>query len=169
MASNKLLFIAMLVGITFVAPANADLVVRFDEGAPKDRFTFLNNGECTLEDAVIRLDLSTSTAGLIFDTTDQGAGVEVFQPLQLVSGKNSLKNIPTVKDGDQSVHLEIDELTQGQSIAFTIDVDDTAGGREITVSDSEISGAVVEFSKNASSISASFEAAPETVLKMPTC
>ncbi len=169
MPSNKLLYLFMLAGMTFVTPAQADLTVSFDEGAPKDRFTFLNTGNCTLKDAVIRLDLSTSKAGLIFDTTDQGAGVEVFQPLQLVSGAESLKSTPTVKDGDQSVRLEIAELAQDQSIAFTIDVDDTAGGREITVSDSEISGAVVQLSKNETSISASFETGSEILLNIPTC
>ena len=54
--------------------AFADLDVRFLEGAPKDRFIFHNNSNCSLETARLVLDLSGSSAGLIFDVTGKGAG-----------------------------------------------------------------------------------------------
>lgn len=149
--------------------ANADLIARFDEGAPKDRFTFENVGDCTVENAILRLDLSHSQAGLIFDTTGSGAGVEVFQPLQFVSGAAALSDIPTVKDGDNVIELMVTAFSPDQAIAFTIDVDDTMGGREITVSDSEIRGAKVELLQERSSITASFGSQSEAVLKLPKC
>ena len=124
-------------------PAHADLAVTFDEGAPKDRFTFKNVGTCAIKASELVLDLSGSKSGLIFDVTASGAGVEVFQPLELVKGKAAVASVPNVADGDNQIAFDIVSLEPGAEIAFTIDVDDTMGGREITVAGSEIQGAVV--------------------------
>ncbi|MEM7440093.1 MAG: aggregation factor core [Pseudomonadota bacterium] len=143
--------------------AQANLNAAFIEGAPKDRFVFENAGDCAISDATIVLDLSTSPSGLIFDTTGAGAGVEVFQPFELVSGKDALKGVPQVTDGDTAIRLSVARLEPGASVAFTIDVDDTTSSRAITVNGSEIAGAQVvldhggkkaaaKFTKNASAI-----------------
>ena len=124
-------------------PALADLAVRFDEGAPKDRFTLTNTGDCALGAAQVTIDLGTAPAGLIFDVTASGAGVEVFQPFDVVTGAQNLRSLPRVADGDAAVTLDLKGLAAGGTVAFTIDVDDTGGGREITVSGSEIAGATV--------------------------
>ncbi|MEM1377426.1 MAG: aggregation factor core [Pseudomonadota bacterium] len=121
--------------------ANADISVRFIEGAPKDRFVITNDGACPVIGADIVIDLSGSASGLVFDVTSSGAGVEVFQPFELVSGKASVIGEPDVRDGQQAVTLSVSELAPTEQIAFTIDVDDTVGTREITVSGSEILGA----------------------------
>ncbi len=152
-----------------ITPANADLAVAFDEGAPKDRFTFKNVGTCAIGASTLLLDLSGSKAGLIFDVTDSGAGVEVFQPLEIVAGAGLLARIPDVKDGDAKLELKLTELKPGQSIAFTIDVDDTAGGREITISDSEISGARVQLLLAGSQVSGVFGTDAQTTLKLDNC
>ena len=162
-------FLGLFASLLILSSAQADLLIKFDEGAPKDRFTFANTGACKLENAVIRLDLSGSKAGLIFDTTSKGAGVEVFQPLEFVSGANSLSSKPSVKDGDTSIDLRIAALGPQQAIAFTIDVDDTMGGREITVSNSEILGATVELQQAGVSTSTSFETGSRTELRLPKC
>lgn len=124
--------------------AQADLAVRFSEGAPKDRFTLTNTGDCALPAGKVTVDLGTAPAGLIFDVTAAGAGVEVFQPFDVVAGSDALRGLPKVLDGDSAVTLDIKGLAKGQSIAFTIDVDDTGGGREITVNGSEIAGASIK-------------------------
>lgn len=123
--------------------AHADLSIRFDEGAPKDRFTLTNSADCATGAMAVTIDLGTAPAGLIFDTTSQGAGVEVFQPFEVVAGRENLETLPDVADGDAAISLAIVGLAPGASVAFTIDVDDTGGGREITVSGSEIAGASV--------------------------
>ncbi|MEL7529161.1 MAG: aggregation factor core [Pseudomonadota bacterium] len=151
------------------ASANADISVRFDEGAPKDRFTFENVGNCPIGASELVLDISGSKAGLIFDTTGSGAGVEVFQPLEIVSGSQSLAAITAVKDGDSEVTLSIAELQPGAKIAFTIDVDDTAGGREITVSGSEIEGALVTFSDKGKSATAALSSGATALVKTGAC
>ncbi|MEM8700617.1 MAG: aggregation factor core [Pseudomonadota bacterium] len=151
------------------ASAHADISVRFDEGAPKDRFTFENVGSCPIGASELVLDISGSKAGLIFDTTGAGAGVEVFQPLEIVSGSKSLSAITTVSDGDSAVTLSIAELQPGAKIAFTIDVDDTAGGREITVSGSEIEGSVVRFSNNGKTATAALSSAATALVKTDAC
>lgn len=160
------LFLAATV-LILSSPAFADVVVSFDEGAPKDRFTFHNTGACTLTAATLELDLSGSASGLIFDVTSTGAGVEVFQPLELVAGKAALTMLPTVKDGDNKLVLNIGALGPDERIAFTIDVDDTAGGREITVSGSEIEGAAVALTVENTSTRASFSSNAEASLITP--
>lgn len=139
-----LLPIVALVAIPMLSsPALADVEVIFSEGAPKDRFTITNTGACDLGPMDVTIDLAGSSAGLVFDVTGQGAGVEVFQPFELVSGNALLSAIPIVRDGDNALTLALTSLGQGQSLAFTIDVDDTIGAREITVSRAEIRGAGV--------------------------
>lgn len=158
-------------GTTFgaVPLAHADLAVSFIEGAPKDRFTFSNTGKCTIQDATVTLDLSGSKAGLIFDVTSSGAGVQVFQPLDITNGTKALKTTPKVRDGDNQIVLKINRLIAGNRISFTIDVDDTMGGREITVSGSEIAGARVRFAKNGKSKAATFGSNARTVVALKDC
>jgi hypothetical protein len=121
--------------------ATADIIVTFNEGAPKDRFTFQNVSDCALTSATLSVDLNGSAGALVFDTTDKGAGVEVFQPFELVAGKAFVTDHSTVSDGEKVLTINVKNLKAGGKIAFTIDVDDTLGQREITVNDAEISGA----------------------------
>ncbi|AXI48964.1 aggregation factor core [Sulfitobacter sp. SK012] len=141
----------------------------FNEGAPKDRFTITNTGSCSIENATIMLDLSTSKSGLIFDVTGKGAGVEVFQPLVIMTGADALRTIPSVKDGDNRIELDIKQLAAGKEVSFTIDVDDTMGGREITVSGSEIEGAQVKFSQSGTSETAFFASNASGLIKVGGC
>ncbi len=157
---------ACMISATF---ANADLSVRFIEGAPKDTFKFENTGSCSISNAEILLNLSTSTAGLVFDVTSQGAGVEVFQPFEIVEGTAALNKIPMVSDGQSKILLNVATLAAGDSISFTIDVDDTKGQREITVSGSEIAGATVDFTNATQSASAAFSPSATADLAVVGC
>ncbi len=139
--------------------ATADIAVRFIESAPKDRFEFINTGACALGPVALHLDLSTSAAGLIFDVSGAGAGVEVFQPFELVAGADLLSNTPIVLDGMSALRLDLKSFPVGAKVAFTVDVDDTLDASDlgqIRVSGGEIAGAVVRmdeaegvFSENA--------------------
>jgi len=151
------------------ASAQAGLRASFFEGAPKDRFQIRNESGCVLKDAEVLVDLSTSTAGLIFDVTDQGAGVEVYQPLEMVAGSTALANIPNVEDGQSSIRLEVAELEPGEAIAFTIDVDDTLGTRAITVSGAEIAGASVSVMQDGDRTSGVFTERAEATLAVADC
>ena len=135
----------LIAGIALVCatPLLAEIQVDFIEGAPKDRFVVTNTADCGLDAAHITVDLQNSTGGIVFDVTGSGAGVEVFQPMEVVAGRELLGEVPQVTDGDTAVTLSVAPLGAGQSVAFTIDVDDTKAGRQITVSDSEIAGAEV--------------------------
>lgn len=137
---SKFLFAAIgALSTTFAA--HADLVVSFIEGAPKDRFVFEMVGACATGPASLEIDLAGSNAGLIFDVTEAGAGVEVFQPFELVAGADRVTGTSPVLDGSQDLSLDVSGLEPGAQVAFTIDVDDTIGAREITVSGAEIAGA----------------------------
>lgn len=149
---RNLLAGAVLSTVLGALPAVANVEVTFREGAPKDRFIIANTGICATGPVDITIDLSGSDAGLIFDVTNSGAGVEVFQPFVLVSGKAFVSRAPVVKDGDNKVVLSLSNLLKGQPVAFTVDVDDTAGGREITVSGSEIAGARISVAGGAAGV-----------------
>lgn len=138
---RPLVIAALLTGLA--TSASADITTTFKEGAPKDRFTFTNTGDCALGETKITLDLTGTRGKLVFDVTSSGAGVEVFQPFELVSGASNVTSAPRVSDGDKTLTLSLSALPKGAAVAFTIDVDDTIGAREITVTGSEISGAKV--------------------------
>lgn len=150
------------------APSLADLRVAFIEGAPKDRFVIENASDCVVN-GTVTIDLGTSAAGLIFDVTSAGAGVEVFQPLEIVSGANALTSIPTVVDGQSRIELSVKDLAPGDTIAFTIDVDDTLGHRAITVSGSEIKGATVRYSDGNTDERGVFSSRAKTSLPVKDC
>lgn len=151
-------FPAFAVSLAISAPASADLNVRFLEGAPTDRFVFEATGTCPIAQARLTIDLSGSDAGLIFDVTQSGAGVEVFQPFVLVAGADLVTGTSGVVDGDQRLSLDVARLDPGARIAFTIDIDDTIGAREITVSGAEIAGAQATLEVEGAQIIAPFEA-----------
>jgi hypothetical protein len=136
--------------------AQANLQVAFLEGAPKDQFRIVNASDCTLTGASVLLDLSKSSGGLIFDVTATGAGVEVFQPFDLIEGAEHVSAMPTVSDGQSRIRLDLSDFAPGETIAFTIDVDDTLGQRAITVSGSEIEGALVVYAQSGFDSAAAF-------------
>lgn len=128
---------------------HADVEVKFVESAPKDRFVIKNTGECNLQELILKIDLSQSAGRLIFDTTDTGAGVEVFQPFEVSKGNIELISSKAVKDGDTGLTVRIESLPPGKSASFTIDVDDSLPSSElgrIRVTGSEISNGAVNIS-----------------------
>ncbi|MCT8161110.1 aggregation factor core [Pseudoruegeria sp. SHC-113] len=145
------------------------MLVRFVEGAPKDRFEIRNEGSCAIGASTLTLDLSLSAGGLIFDVTGRGAGVEVFQPFEVVRGQSALAALPQVTDGQDQLELKITDLPPGGVIAFTIDVDDTLGARAITVSGAEITGATVSHLSAQASDTAVFTAEATAELAQAPC
>lgn len=154
---------------TTATTALADLAVRFVEGAPTDRFEFENNATCPIMDATLTVDLAGSVAGLIFDVTGAGAGVQVYQPFEIVAGAQSLSAVPTVKDGDTGLAMQVTRLAPGDRIVFTIDVDDTIDQRESIVSNAEIEGATVRLLFGGTSYSATFTGQADARITLPPC
>ncbi len=158
-----------VIGALLATPVVADVIVRFDEGAPTDRFTFMSTDHCLTGPIGLTVDLSGSLAGLIFDVTPAGAGVDVFQPFVLVAGQDLVSSLPEVRDGDTVLNIGLKNMIANQPVAFTIDVDDTTGGREITVSDAEISGATVTLTNGSMSFPAVFSDQATALIKTPDC
>lgn len=137
---------AAIFSLCAVTSAQASVEVRFYEGAPKDRFTIMNTGECMLTDFELVINLDGSAGGLLFDTTENGAGVEVYQPFEVSEGVMELQS-GKVFDGDRSLSLRILELPVAGQASFTIDVDDTLKNSDlgqIRVSGAEINGGGVQ-------------------------
>lgn len=143
--------------------------MQFFEGAPKDQFVITNTGPRAIQAAQVEIDFTNSKAGLIFDVTEAGAGVEVFQPFDVTQGAQVLTELPTISDGDQRVTLNMTGLAPTEFIAFTIDVDDTSGSREITVTDSEMRGTTLSLRVNNTVYSATIETGAEVTLQTPKC
>ena len=115
------------------------------------------------------IDLAGSPSNLIFDISNEGAGVEVFQPFELVSGADFVMAASDVRDGDTAMTLSMDALPQGESVAFTIDLDDTVGTREITVSGSEIEGARIVVMQDETPAVGLFNANGVAVVPLAAC
>jgi hypothetical protein len=147
----------------------ADATVRFIEGAPKDRFEISSDSECLNGPLTVSIDLKDSAGGLIFDTASKGAGVEVFHPFELTAGTALVNQAPAVMDGDTALSLRLSELPKGQIVAFTLDVDDTCGAREITVTGAEIAGARVKVNSVEGSQSAVFDATARVRVDVSSC
>lgn len=171
MSVQRTTFLAMSVSaaLAFATAAQADLKVNFYEGAPKDRIQIVNTGACAISASSVAIDLSQSLGGLIFDVTASGQGVEVFQPFEIVQGGQALARIPAVLDGQKRIELEITSLAPSEAIVFTIDVDDTIGQREITVTGSEFSGATAAYSRGGEPVLATFLTGSEVTIPIPSC
>lgn len=149
------------------------LEVRFVESAPKDRFVVNNTEACELRDVVIELDLTSTRGGLIFDTTANGPGVEVFQPFEVRSGDVQLESSASVVDGASKLVIRIGVLPANQQASFTIDVDDTLTNSElgqIRVAGSEMeNGRVTLEGSLVGTHTASFDANSLAVFTSPVC
>jgi len=165
------LFAACFLGINVQAAASIN--VSFNESAPKDWFEFTNASQCDINTIKVVINLNGSAGKLIFDTTEKGQGVEVFQPFEVREGQITLSGANTVDDGDQSLAITIDKFNAGQSASFTIDVDDTLKNSElgmIRVSDAEIFGGEVTLETMDGQISkAKFDSEGKVVLPSPVC
>lgn len=148
---------------------NADINVTFSEGAPKDAFSFSATDGCLSGPVEITLDLSGSDAGLIFDVSQLGQGVEVYQPFELVSGGDLVTGVSEVADGDTSLTLNLTALPVEQPVRFTIDLDDTIGAREITVSGAEIAGASVIVTAGGIGMTGTFGSDARAVVPIADC
>ncbi|MEO1779401.1 MAG: aggregation factor core protein MAFp3, isoform C [Pseudomonadota bacterium] len=154
--------ITLCLATTLALPATADVTVQFRDGAPKDRFTLTYTGTCALGPTQLVIDLGTAPAGLIFDITAAGAGVDVFQPLEWVEGSAQTSN---VTDGDTALTVSMDTWSPGETRAFTVDIDDTTSGRQITVDGSEMVGATLR----ADGLTALFDATGSATLPLDPC
>ncbi len=127
----------------FAQPALADITVRFVESAPKDRFV-ISSDTCPLQDVGMVIDLTGSAGGLIFDVTANGAGVEVFQPVEVQNGAVTAQ---PVVDGDQQLSFTINGLSAGNDVIISADLDDVLADSslgQIRVAGSELDGAFVQ-------------------------
>lgn len=162
-----------LLATLLATPAAADIAVRFTEGAPKDRFTISNASACATGAIEVEIDLSGSAAGLIFDTTGRGAGVEVFQPFELVSGSAQVTAVSEITDGDSRAVLSLSDLPAQGDVSFTIDVDDTlpsSSNGQIMISGGEIEGAVFRVSAGPGApFSARFDTSGEATVPWQAC
>lgn len=161
---------AMLLATT---PAFGDIAVRFTESAPKDRFRITNLSTCPTGPLEVVIDLTGSSAGLIFDTTGRGAGVSVFQPFELIAGAEQVEAVSDITDGDSLAVLGLSNLPGKAHVAFTIDVDDTLAAStngQTMISGSEISGARVSLRVgSAAPVEARFDADGTATVPWQAC
>jgi hypothetical protein len=147
--------VGLILGAAFITAAHAEtcpannlsIHAEFIEGAPTDRLVLAHKSPAGWQIRDVAWDLSPSKGKVFFDVTDQGAGVEVFQPLRIVSKGASaatLADSPAIRDGDEQLTMRFKQFTPEQTFAITMDVDDRLGGREITVNSSEMSGATLD-------------------------
>lgn len=163
----------MIAGSLMLASqASAQIEVSFVDSAPTDIFEIRNTSACPSGTMELTIDLKGSDAGLLFDTTPVGVGVQVSQPFVLTKGAEFVAGIPQVSDGARQLTLSVTDLPGESAIGFTIDVDDTlvqSGNGQIRVSGSEMAGASVRLTGAAVAETAPFNATGQAVLSLNTC
>ena len=132
------LALLLLPGQALAEACGPRLVVTFAEGAPADRFTLFNASDPGWSVAEVEIDLGPSRGRLIFDVTERGAGLSVYQPFEEVQGGAVIASRTDVSDGDSVMTMEFSRFVSGETFAFTIDLDDTAGFAPTVVSADEI-------------------------------
>jgi hypothetical protein len=128
------------------APADADLLVRFEEAAPKDRFVVTNDTRCTFAPGVLVISLESSPRGLLFDTVRGGAGENVAQPLEIAVAENVDVVTAPVFDGARSAKVAFNGFPPEGRLVITVDVDDSDRSGPLGVqmiSNNEMAGALV--------------------------
>lgn len=148
----KMLPSVLLLLVMFNANAFADIRVTYTDSSPTDHFVIKNVSGCLLNKGKVTIDFSTSIGRLVFDIDRNGWGYGfgednylggTYQPLTIVSGEQFVKQMTEVKDGDNRFELEFVNFEHGDTIAFNVDVDDTAGLMHPSVSGLEIEGASI--------------------------
>lgn len=158
--------------LALATQATAQIEVSYADGAPTDIFEIRNMSACPSGSMELTIDLTGSDAGLLFDTTPTGVGVQVSQPFVLTQGAEFLTGIPQVSDGARQITFSVTDLPGESAIAFTIDVDDTltqSGNGQTRVSGSEMAGALVRLSGVAVAEAASFDQTGQAVLTLNNC
>jgi hypothetical protein len=148
--------------------ASADVSARFVEGAPKDQFIF-ESSSCPGAVARVAIDLSTASAGLIFDVTAAGAGVSVFQPVEVVRGSARLG---AITDGDQVLTLDAPDFSVAGQVWISADIDDSLTGGpsgQTIVRGSEIAGVTLRVFVDGAESVGLFNDSGWAVAKTPAC
>ncbi|MDF1792601.1 MAG: hypothetical protein P1U88_11860 [Thalassobaculaceae bacterium] len=114
------------------------LIVTFAEGSPADRFTLFNASDPGWSVTDVEIDLGPSQGRLIFDVTERGAGLSVYQPFEEATGSAEIENRTDIGDGDTVMTMKFRRFEPGETFGFRIDLDDTAGFAPTVVSDDEI-------------------------------
>ncbi len=147
-----------------VSQATAAVEVTFRDGNPWDVF-LITSTDCPISEAELRIDLTTSVAGVLIDTEYGGAGTQDPLPAELASGDAILR---PVSDGDQLLTVQITRLDVDTPIRLQMDVDDTAGTQyapRVQVALHEMTGATVTLSYAGSTTSAPFD--PNGLARVP--
>ena len=168
----KIKFVTLLISM-LSANVYADIEISFKDGAPKDEFVIKNTSTCDVKDISMTIDLLQSTGRLIFDTSESGKGVEVFQLFEVTRGQIALKTATKVNDGDTQLSLDIKAIAANDFASFTIDVDDTLSTSQlgnIRVTGNEIANASVLVNIHGDKVAkAAFDLNGKARVIMPKC
>jgi len=118
----KYLFGAVAAFFLYVHSASAEIMISFEESAPKDRFSVSNWSSCEITAGSITFDRSSATSELLFDTEPSGPGENVAQPFEIeLTKKVSATSIP-VPDGASSAEIRFSDFSPGGEIVVTVDI-----------------------------------------------
>jgi hypothetical protein len=119
-------FAALFLSAIPEAAASEDLSVSVTESSPVDLIVVENRTGCDLYDFGLQIDLRSSAGGLVFDISEGGAGASVYQPFEILEGREAVRSFSPVRDGDRIASIQFGTLEAGRRVIFMVDVDDTA-------------------------------------------
>ena len=156
--------LSILMAALTVAPAAADVTVQFVDASP-DRISFMLDGDCETGPATLSLDLTGSRAGLLIDMIGGGS----IRTIEVISGAELVTRAPVAAHGDTAIDLDVMALVPSETVAFTIDLDDTASVRSGLVRDWEIEGVIASITVGASTVSAEMGRNGRAVIPFSAC
>ncbi|NNC37411.1 MAG: hypothetical protein EX271_08995 [Acidimicrobiales bacterium] len=108
--------------LLLASPAVADVEVQF-HAEYNDGFSITNLNGCPLTDVEVEINMTTSVGTLVFDTFPGPPGLNQSQSLRILSGGDFLAQTPAVRDGSQTLILNIKELPSDGMIIVALDTD----------------------------------------------
>ena len=118
----KYIFGAAAAFFLYVHSASAEIMISFEESAPKDSFFVSNRSSCEITVGSITFDLSSATSELLFDTEQYGPGENVAQPFEIeLSKKASATSLP-MPDGASSAEIRFSDFSPDGEIVVTVDI-----------------------------------------------
>lgn len=125
--------------------AQADIVLRMEDGNPHDRLWIRNTDQCGAITGVLQIDFEPSAGRVLLDTEYGGLGTKDPMPVEVELGNIRLA---PVTDGDRHLTVFLEGLGAGDTAVVTMDFDNEASfwsSPRVEVFGGHIEGTIARF------------------------
>ena len=151
----KQIAIAAALTACVVSTGHAEILLTYDESAATPHFEISNDSACATGAMEVLIDLESSAAELFFDNRTTGTNLfdAALAPFRIESGADRVSQVDEPDTGSGRIAIRLSDMMPGESVSFSIDVDDQLddGERADALAEgSRIAGAVAVVAKDGS-------------------